>query len=153
MPGDLVGMLSSAGWTPGRRVDVTGVAATLRAAGFEVPRAATEFLSQFAYLHVQHEPHIELHGEPAHCWTRFDPTAVATPRDADVARRCAETAGEALCPIGTDGFHLTLYITPGATFYAGRDASVYRYAPDQAELLRMMRDGRRPHLIGEWTPD
>ncbi|MEV4349466.1 SUKH-3 domain-containing protein [Actinoplanes sp. NPDC049596] len=150
VPEDLVGLLSSAGWAPGRRIDVLPVSEQLTAAGFEVSGAAAEFLSQYAFLSFRHEPSILLDGQRSYCWTRFDPGAVATTRDARIARRCAEIAGTSLCPVGTDGFHLTLYISPGAAFFAGKDASVFRYAPSLTALLRAMRDGVRPELIGEW---
>jgi len=151
VPGDLVGLLSSAGWVPGRRVDAGDILDRLRSLGFEVSEAATEFLSRFAFLSLEHEPSILLHGERSYCWTRFDPSAVATTRDARIARRCAEIVGTSLCPVGTDGFHLTLYIAADSTFFAGRDASVFRYASDTVELLTMMRAGQRPVLLGEWS--
>ncbi|MFC9472116.1 hypothetical protein ACFTS5_07985 [Nocardia sp. NPDC056952] len=83
--------------------------------------------------------------------TYFDPSAVCTARNVDVARRCAEVAGAALLPIGVDSFHLTLYSGSDGQFYAGFDSSVYRYADDRDVLFSMLKDGIRPLLLGQQT--
>lgn len=151
VPGDLVAMLERAGWHPGRQVGVGEITDSLRSLEFDVSDAAIAFLSQFAFLYLLHEPSILLGEERSFCWTRFDPTSVATLRDARIARRCAEIVGKSLCPVGTDGFHFTIYIADDCSFFAGRDASVYSYGRTSFELLRLIRDGRRPAHLGEWS--
>src|SRR5262245_9598344 len=101
--------LETSGWVPGRKVDVDRLVASLRAVGFHVADSAVDFLAQFGFLRFDHEPSILLNNEKSFCWTKFDPSVVATSRDARVARRCAEVVGEELSPVGIDGFHLTIY--------------------------------------------
>jgi hypothetical protein len=148
--GDIARWLAQAGWHPDRRVDVDGMNGSLREAGFPVSRAGVAFLESFGRLKLVHEPSIELTNGRSSCWTEFDPTVVATPRDARVAGRCSAIAGRALCPVGVDGFHLTLYVADDATFSAGVDASVFHCADSAGELFRAMLDGQRPRRIGDW---
>lgn len=150
MSDDLNRFLETSGWAPGRRVDVDQLVSSLRLAGFYVAGPAVEFLAQFGFLRFDHEPSILLDGKRSYCWTNFDPSIVATNRDARIAKRCAGLVGEELSPIGVDGFHLTIYTTEARRFFAGRDASVFRYADSTADLFAAMRDGVRPTRIGDW---
>ncbi|WP_433370414.1 SUKH-3 domain-containing protein [Actinoplanes sp. CA-142083] len=125
-------------------MDVNDLVDSLRSLGFEVSAAAVDFLERFAFLRLTHEPSLLLHGEREFSWTLFDPTAVATSRDARTARQCSALAGKSLCPVGTDGFHFTIYIAGDGTFFAGRDASLFRYADSVDDLFRALRVGSRP---------
>lgn len=140
-----------AGWSPGRAADVTADIRRLESVGFRSSAFAEEFLGSFLGLELEHPPSIELGGKAIFCWTRFSPSAVCTERDARVARRCAEVTGEPLFPVGTDGFHLTIYVSPTGRFYAGMDSRVYEYSTDVDGLLGMMAAGERPRKIGEWV--
>ncbi|MEV4638115.1 SUKH-3 domain-containing protein [Actinoplanes sp. NPDC049548] len=148
---DVTQWLASSGRTPDRKMDVTDLIARLRAVGFDVAPAAEAFLQGFAYMSVDHEPSVMIDGVKTTCWTRFDPGDVATSRDARVARRCEEVVGKTLCPVGIDGFHLTLYIARDGGFYASRDASVFAYADSTSEMFRAMRHGVRPRHMADWT--
>jgi hypothetical protein len=148
---DLREFLEASGWVPGRRVDVDRSVASLRAAGFHVSDDAIDFLVQFGFLRFDHEPSILLNNKKSFCWTKFDPSLVATRSDARIARRCASVVGDELSPVGTDGFHLTIYIAGTGGFFAGRDASVFRYADSASNLFRAMRNGDRPTLLGDWS--
>lgn len=150
MPDDLNTFLATSGWAPGRQVGVDQLQRSLRSAGFYIADSAIEFLSQFGFLRFNHEPSILLDGKRSYCWTNFDPRVVSTSRDARIARRCANLVGEELSPVGEDGFHLTIYTTDSRRFFAGRDASVFKYADSAAGLFRAMRDGVRPTRIGDW---
>ncbi|MEU9974403.1 SUKH-3 domain-containing protein [Streptomyces sp. NPDC051014] len=143
-------LLKDAGWSPGRRVDVSEAVRRLRAVGFEVSEAACEFLEKFSLLRISHLPSIEMDGQEIFCWTQFDPSRVCTERDAEVANRCAGLAGTSLCPVGTDGFHLTIYIAGDGRFFAGMDASLYSYSPDIDGLFSSMAEGVRPRHIADW---
>lgn len=147
----VIDMLKRTGWQPARHVAVDGLVDSMRSAGFDVPMAAISFLSEFAFLTLEHEPSIFLHGEKSSCWTRFDPAAVSTSRDARISKRCSVIAGKSLCPVGTDGFHLTVYIAGDGAFFAGRDASVFQYAGSIEALMTAMHEGVRPTEIGQWS--
>jgi hypothetical protein len=60
---------------------------------------------------------IELGGRTTFTWTEFSPSAVCTERSVRVAGRCSEIVGEPLFPVGTDGFHLTIYVSPAGRFF------------------------------------
>lgn len=148
---DSIGLLEHAGWVGGEREDVSDVVDVLRALEFKVSDAAIDFLSHFARLRVTHEPSIVLDGGKSCSHTTFDPTRVATSRDSRIARRCSKIIGLDICPVGTDGFHFTIYITPDYRFFAGRDASVFQYAETVNGLFRAMRSGIRPTYVGDWS--
>jgi hypothetical protein len=148
---NVVDTLRRAGWQHARHVAVGEVINSLQSVGFDVPTAAVRFLSEFAFLELEHEPSISLHGDRSSCWTRFDPTAVSTSRDARISKRCAAIARKGLCPVGTDGFHLTIYIAHDSTFFAGRDSSVFHYAESVDGLMAAMYEGVRPSEIGQWS--
>lgn len=139
-----------AGWSPGRVVDAAADIQRLESVGFRRSASATEFLGSFLGLRVEHPPSIELNGRTVFCWTEFSPSAVWTERDARVAGRCSEVVGEPLFPVGTDGFHLTVYVSPAGRFYAGMDSRVYEYSEDADGMFGMMAAGVRPRKIGEW---
>ncbi|MFF4396698.1 SUKH-3 domain-containing protein [Streptomyces sp. NPDC001480] len=117
---------------------------------FDVSAAARRFLEAFCKLRVEHPPSIELKGREIFCWTEFDPARVCTERDARIAGRCARVASESLCPLGIDGFHLTVYVSPSGRFYAGMDSSVFAYADHVDEFFAKLAGGSRPQLIGNW---
>jgi hypothetical protein len=141
----------SAGWSPDRAVDVAADIRRLESVGFQSSEPAAEFLGSFLGLRLEHLPSIELGGKRIFTWTRFAPSAVCTERDARVAGRCSEVAGESLFPVGTDGFHLTIYVSPAGRFWAGMDSRVYEYSADADGMLAMMAAGARPRQIGEWS--
>lgn len=143
-------LAEAAGWRPGRLVDVSGIVHEMTLVGFDVSVAACRFLEAFWKLRVEHPPSIELNGREIFCWTEFDPARVCTERDARIAGRCARVAGESLCPLGIDGFHLTVYVSPSGKFFAGMDSSVFAYADRIDEFFAMLAGGSRPHLIGNW---
>jgi hypothetical protein len=122
----------------------------LEDAGFLSSDPAASFLSEFYGLRVEHPPTVELSGHFYSCYTEFDPLRVGSPGSARVAARCSEVAGKRLFPVGVDGFHLTIYITPDGSFNAGMDERVYFYADNHCELFRKMAAGERPVLIGSW---
>ncbi|WP_433252819.1 SUKH-3 domain-containing protein [Actinomadura nitritigenes] len=88
--------------------------------------AAHRFMEMFCSLRNEHSPSIMLNGTEMFCWTAFNPMRVYVERDAEVAAHCAEVAGETLCPLGTDGFHLTIYMSLSGRIFAGENASVFR---------------------------
>ncbi|GLY08749.1 hypothetical protein Acsp01_91280 [Actinoplanes sp. NBRC 101535] len=143
-------MLTSGGWNPDRKVDIESICGLLESVGFASIPASKAFLSEFYLLKFDHNPSLEINGVESFCWTSFDPAEVATGRDARIAERCSELIGEDLYPVGTDGFHLTIYITDGMKFFAGRDSYVLSYADSVAGLFGAMQGGRRPEIIGEW---
>ena len=143
-------LLEGAGWTPCRRVDVAELVGDMRAVGFDVSDAAVDFLEEFSQLRISHAPSIMMGEREIFCWTEFDPARVCTERDARIANRCSELVGESLCPVGTDGFHFTVYISAGRKFYAGMDASVYSYSGDAGELFSLMAVGVRPQHLADW---
>jgi SUKH-3 immunity protein len=141
----------SAGWSPGRVADAAADIRRLESVGFRSFACAAEFLDSFLGLRLRHPPSIELGGKTIFCWTEFSPSAVCTERDAQVAWRCSEVIGEPLFPVGTDGFHLTIYVSPSARFYAGVDSYVFEYSGNADDLFGMMAAGVRPRRIGEWS--
>ncbi|MEU3603561.1 SUKH-3 domain-containing protein [Streptomyces sp. NPDC006798] len=148
---ELAEFLSSFGWkSAGTRRDSDALVAGLEHAGFACHEKARSFLGEYLGLRVDHLPALVINGERKTSWTHFDPSAVCTTRDADVARRCAEVAGTALCPIGVDSFHLTVYSGTDGIFYAGFDSSVYRYGEDRNAMFSMMKAGIRPTSLGDW---
>nr|MDT0657876.1 SUKH-3 domain-containing protein [Micromonospora sp. DSM 115978] len=150
LPEELIDLLVSAGWRRDEPKIVEGIFRNLRSTGFEVSDAAVDFLSCYGLLKINHRPTVLLNGSNAFCWTAFDPTVVATARDARIALRCSSIVGRSLCPVGIDGFHLTLYVADDCSFFAGRDASVYRYADSVVGLFRAMKDGVRPAHLADW---
>lgn len=155
MPGFLSGpglaLAVGAGWSPDRAVDAAPDIHRLESVGFQGSACAAEFLGSFLGLRLEHPPSIELGGKTIFTWTRFDASAVCTEGDARVAGRCSEITGESLFPVGTDGFHLTVYVTPAGRIYAGMDSRVYEYSRDADGMLAMMAAGVRPGKIGEWS--
>lgn len=149
---ELEEFLSSFGWkAAGMPREADAVVAGMEGVGFACHEEARSFLDRYLGLKVDHLPALFVTGERISSWTRFDPSAVCTARDADVARRCAEVAGVALFPIGVDSFHLTVYSGNDGRFYAGFDSSVYRYGEDRNAMFSMMEAGVRPISLGEWT--
>jgi hypothetical protein len=140
-----------AGWSPGRVGDATAGIRRLEAVGFQGSACAAEFLGSFLGLRMEHLPSIELNGRTVFTWTRFDPSAVCTEGDAGVAGCCSEVVGVPLFPVGTDGFHLTIYVSPEGWFYAGMDSRVYEYSENVDGLFGMMAAGIRPREVGEWS--
>lgn len=139
-----------AGWSPGRVADAAADIRRLESVGFPSSAFAAEFLGSFLGLRLEHLPSIELGGRTIFTWTEFSPSAVCTERSARVAVRCSEIVGEPLFPVGTDGFHLTIYMSPAGRFYAGMDSRVYEYSGDADGMFGMMAAGVRPRGIGEW---
>jgi hypothetical protein len=135
---------------PDRGVDVSGLIRDMESVGFDVPDAACRFLEMFWHLRVEHPPSINLNGRKIFCWTEFDPTLVCIERDARIASRCAEVVGESLCPLGIDGFHLTIYMSPSGRFFAGMDSSVFEHAECADEFFAKLADASRPQRVGEW---
>ncbi|MEV6431274.1 SUKH-3 domain-containing protein [Nocardia sp. NPDC051463] len=149
---ELAEFLSSFGWeVAGVRPEADAVTADLERVGFACHEEGRSFLGEYLGLEIDHLPALVIAGERISSWTYFDPSAVSTVRDVDVARRCAEVAGAVLFPIGVDSFHMTLYSGSDGKFYAGFDSSVYRYAEDPNVLFSMLKNGVRPILLGEWT--
>ncbi|WIX78750.1 SUKH-3 domain-containing protein [Amycolatopsis carbonis] len=149
---ELEEFLSSFGWEAGRvRREADAIVVGLERVGFVCHEQAKNFLSECFGLKIDHPPALFIAGERISSWTHFDPSAVCTTRDADVARRCAGVAGTVLCPIGVDSFHVTVYSGSDGAFYAGFDSSVYQYGEDRNAMFSMMKDGIRPILLGEWT--
>ncbi|NXY95197.1 SUKH-3 domain-containing protein [Streptomyces sp. BR123] len=143
---------SSFGWEiAGTRPAADVVVAGLERVGFACHEKARSFLGEYFALKIDHLPALVITGSRISSWTNFDPSAVCTTRDADVASRCSEVAGTALFPIGVDSFHLTVYSGSDGRFYAGFDSSVYQYGQDRNVMFSMMKAGVRPILLGEWT--
>lgn len=147
-PGRL--LVEAAGWKVGRSVGVSGLLDDMSQVGFDVSAAARQFLEAFQGLRIEHPPSITLNGRERFCWTGFDPAQVCTERDADVAARCGAVVGESLCPLGIDGFHLTVYISSAGRFFAGMDSSVFDYADSADELFAKLATGTRPQHAGDW---
>ncbi|WP_326552771.1 SUKH-3 domain-containing protein [Micromonospora sp. NBC_01813] len=147
---DVVDMLERAGWESGRHVAIDDLTGSLRSFGFAVSEAAIDFLTEFAFIRLEHEPSIVLNAKKSFCWTSFDPAVVATRRDARISDRCSSVVGKSLCPVGTDGFHFTIYVAGDGSFFAGRDASVFQYGESVEVLLRAICNGVRPTKISEW---
>ncbi|MEW2162189.1 SUKH-3 domain-containing protein [Streptomyces sp. NPDC007084] len=148
---ELEEFLSPFGWeAAGARRETDAVVAGLERVGFVCHEAARSFMGECLSLKIDHPPALVIAGERISSWTHFDPSAVCTSRDADVARRCAEVAGTVLFPIGVDSFHLTVYSGSDGRFYAGFDSSVYQYGEDRNAMFSMMKDGIRPIPLGEW---
>lgn len=143
-------LLEAAGWRPGRTVDVSALVRDMTLVGFDVSASARHFLESFQGLHIVHPPSVTVNGRERFCWTDFNPARVCTERDADVAARCAAVVGESLCPVGVDGFHLTVYVSPSGRFFAGMDASVFTYADDTEELFTKLAAGTRPQHAADW---
>lgn len=139
------------GWQPERAADVSALAHEMTTAGFDVSQAARRFLTAFSGLRAEHLPSLTLNGRQIWSWTEFDPRLVCTNRDARVASRCANVVGEPLCPVGVNSFHLTVYITPSMSFFAGMDASVYEYGAAADEFFARLADGARPQPRGSWN--
>ncbi|WP_075927034.1 SUKH-3 domain-containing protein [Nocardiopsis sp. CNR-923] len=135
----------------GMRREADDIVAALERVGFACHEEARSFLGECLGLKVDHLPVLVISGERVSSWTRFDPSAVCTTRDANVARRCAEVAGTVLCPVGVDSFHLTVYSGSDGRFYAGFDSSVYEYGKDRNAMFSMMKAGMRPVSLGEWV--
>ncbi|MGW5353622.1 SUKH-3 domain-containing protein [Streptomyces sp. NPDC004031] len=147
-PGRL--LLEAAGWRPGRTVEVSGLVRDMTVVGFDVSASARRFLESFQGLHIVHPPSVTVNGREHFCRTDVDPARVCTERDADVAARCSSVVGESLCPVGVDGFHLTVYVTPSGRFFAGMDASVFTYADSTEELFTKLAAGIRPQHAADW---
>ncbi|OKI00522.1 hypothetical protein AMK13_33100 [Streptomyces sp. CB02056] len=130
--------------------DVSGLVREMKLVGFDVSPAAHRFLEAFWQLRIEHLPSIDLNSKEIFCWTEFDPTRVCTARDARIAGRCSGVVGESLCPLGIDGFHLTVYVSPSGKFFAGMDSSVFAYADCVDDFFAKLADGSRPQLIGNW---
>lgn len=139
------------GWSPDRVADADADIRRLESVGFRGSACAAEFLSSFLGLRLEHPPSIELKGRTVFCWTEFSPSAVCTERDVWVAGRCSEVTGESLFPVGTDGFHLTIYVSPAGRFYAGVDSWAFECSGNADGLFEMMAAGVRPRKIGEWS--
>ncbi|WP_432855024.1 SUKH-3 domain-containing protein [Amycolatopsis sp. CA-161197] len=149
---ELEEFLSSFGWEAGgARREADASVADLERVGFACHEEAKNFLSEYFGLKIDHPPALFIVREWITSWTRFDPSAVCTTGDADVARRCEGVAGTVLCPIGVDSFHVTVYSGSDGVFYAGFDSSVYQYGEDRNAMFSMMKDGIRPIPLGEWT--
>ncbi|MER6628164.1 SUKH-3 domain-containing protein [Streptomyces sp. NPDC000987] len=148
---ELEAFLSPFGWeAAGMRHQTDAMLAAMDRVGFVCHEKATSFMGEFLGLKIDHLPALVIAGERISSWTHFDPSAVCTTRDADVARRCAEVAGTVLFAIGVDSFHLTVYSGSDGRFYAGFDSSVYQYGEDRNAMFSMMKAGIRPIPLGEW---
>jgi hypothetical protein len=143
-------MLRRSGWLPGRDVDTTDVVARLEGCGFRVSSAARHFLGKYYGLRFVHQPCLEIGGSTKCTTTSFDPLVVATERDVWFAERCVPVTGVDLCPVGTDGFHLTIYMSPDGGLWGGKDSYVYAYAEAESGLFEKMLAGERPVKIGVW---
>ena len=141
----------SAGWVPDWVADATADIRRLESVGFRSSVCAAEFLGSFLGLRLEHLPSIEFNGRTVLTWTEFSPSGVCTEGDSWVAGRCSEIVGVPLFPVGTDGFHLTIYVSPAGRFYAGMDSRVYEYSRDADGLFGMMAAGERLRKIGEWS--
>ncbi|MFI8803196.1 MULTISPECIES: SUKH-3 domain-containing protein [Micromonospora] len=149
---ELFGFLgSSNSRAAGGLPEIEVVAANLKRAGFECHEEGHAFLGQYIGLTVEHPPTLLIAGERIASWTRFEPSAVCTVRDARISRRCATVAGVALMPVGVDSFHLTIYSGSDGRFYAGFDSSVYRYGNSRNDMFSMMKNGVRPSFLGDWA--
>ncbi|MFD5620628.1 SUKH-3 domain-containing protein [Streptomyces yangpuensis] len=149
---ELEEFLSSFDWeAAGVRRETDAIVAGLERVGFASHEEARSFLGECLGLKIDHLPALDIAGERISSWTHFDPSAVCTTRDSEVARRCAEVAGTTLFPVGVDSFHLTVYSGSDGKFYAGFDSSVFRYGEDRNAMFSMMKAGVRPILLGEWT--
>ncbi|WP_330277849.1 SUKH-3 domain-containing protein [Lentzea sp. NBC_00516] len=148
---ELKEFLVSFGWNEAEvRGEAGGAVVDLERVGFVSHPEARSFLAAYYGLKIDHPPTTVIEGKMISSWTSFDPTAVCTARDADVARRCAEVADAVLFPVGVDSFHVTLYSGNDGKFYAGFDSSVYQYGEDRNEMFSMIKNGDRPILLGEW---
>ncbi|WP_329347461.1 SUKH-3 domain-containing protein [Streptomyces sp. NBC_01261] len=143
-------LAEAAGWSPERAVDISGLIDEMRHAGFDVPTAAYGFLEAFWRLRIEHLPSIKMDGKDIFCWTEFDPMRVCTERDARIATLCSGVAGDSLCPLGINGFHFTVYMSPSGKFFAGMDSSVFAYSDCADEFFAKLADGSRPQLVGAW---
>lgn len=143
-------LIEASGWTLDAEIDISSLIDDLQKVGFDVPPTARQFLSRFWRLRLQHPPSVTIDQRIISCWTEFDPLKVCTGRDAEIARRCSELVDRELTPVGTDGFHMTIYITRLGEFYSGVDSFVFEYAENANDLFSRMASGVRPVLIAEW---
>lgn len=143
-------LAEAAGWSADRKVDVSGLVQDMETAGFDVSGLACRFLEMFWKIRIKHPPSIFVNGREIFCWTEFNPIYVCTERDSRIASRCARVVGDSLCPVGIDGFHMILYISPHERIFAGIDASVFRYAETVDEFFGKLVEGARPQHIGDW---
>jgi hypothetical protein len=97
----LVEVLSAAGWSPGRRVDVTAWVAEIRADGLEVSEVAQEFWASFGGLTVRRPGRYETVLE-------LDPTEVTG--YGDLPGRWRQRHGQVFSPIGVYNYSDGLWI-------------------------------------------
>ncbi|CAM3102431.1 SUKH-3 domain-containing protein [Stackebrandtia soli] len=106
--------LESAGWFPGRRVDVTGLCAKLEGEGFVVHGVARRFLAEFSGLRI---PAYEGGNTRAREAIDFNPIRMVGEDDRFI--EWGQDVGEAITPIGElDQGQFLLGIGESSTIYS-----------------------------------
>ncbi|MFW6694089.1 SUKH-3 domain-containing protein [Streptomyces sp. MAR4 CNX-425] len=140
-------MLRTAGWHPGRRVEIGDVVAHLESLGVRVHTAARDFLAEFGDLHLIHEPSAEIKGRLVTSFTDTDNARHITEHEHPFRSYVAEATGSAVCPVAGTSFHVSVYVTEDGRFYGIRDGAVYLFGDDTASFFNQVVTGRKPPLF------
>ncbi|MDO5068478.1 MAG: SUKH-3 domain-containing protein [Propionibacteriaceae bacterium] len=137
-PDDVRRVLSRAGWSPNRRVDVASWEAVVAAEEWEFVKPARGFLTRFGGLDI--------------LWPGPDGSARElvlgiTPELEDPARY-EEATGVRLTPVGL-GFsgHYTFFIGADGAMYGAFDGDLGRWGADATEGLTVVLRNERPNPI------
>lgn len=145
-------VLRSAGWFPGRVVDVPSYIDLWAARGILANSAAENFCRQFAGLEITHPPHVSIGGRDHSDFTNLDPAEAIEGISDRALEEFSRIAGEPLCPVGTNRSHMTVLVGPSGRVLAGVDNYLFELGADSTEALNWICAGKPLRLIGTWFP-
>ena len=126
---DALQLLRSAGWQPGRAIDVAGERDALQREGYETTPAAEALLMEYSGLTVRGSHH----DDPL----VIDATAAARDVFPGWANRYSAAIGSTLVPVGQQS-HMTLYVDEAGWLWGGFDTQFGYCGNDMTEAVRLL---------------
>lgn len=143
-------LLRTAGWFPGRVVDIASCSEAWNGRGIAVNHVAVNFCREFSGLKLEHPPRINIRGREHTDFTALDPVAAVDGISDRVLEEYSRIAGEPLCPVGTNRSHMTVLIGPSGRVLGGVDNYLFEIGAGPVDAINKICAGAVPEKIGEW---
>jgi len=144
--------LRSAGWFPGRAVDIGSYVKSWAGRGIVVNRNAENLCREFGGLKIIHPPHVNVGSEEYSDFTNLDPVCAVDGISDTPLKEYSKIAGESLCPVGTNRSHMTVLVGASGRVLAGVDNYLFEIGANRVEAFNRICAGLPPKKIGEWAP-
>ncbi|MFF8716357.1 SUKH-3 domain-containing protein [Streptomyces sp. NPDC015184] len=150
-PSETEHLLRSAGWAPGRSVEVEPCLMAWRSLELDATAGPVSFVREFDGLFIRHPPFVDIVDVRHFDHTRFDVAHSVRGIPPRVHREYMNLAGFDLYPVGENRSHMTLMAGRDGRLFSGVDNFLFVHVGDLESALVAICQGVSPIPFGEWS--